>query len=276
MTGAGGHGSAHRQGTGTGQGGGNKLRQARLAASLYLSHWQYGKAAHTVPALSPALDQKTRSLGAFERRASWTAFSSFWGDWSQYQLQPMWMPSSLAKSAGMVFQRTWQLIETQSSGPRSGSLSAAGWVSSIIPPWHTAHRSMAHWQLNTPCARLAGSDLLYHLSLVLLRLWATPKEDYGISIEKVVSLPPLVLSREFLVTPEVSTWDMVIKICSRATLFCPLSWRSPAENTSVGEILAPLKVASHVYILQGSTAPPLDPMTWVRSWCWRGSLSTSS
>ena len=70
-----------------------------------------------------------------------------------------------------------------------------------------------HRQLKVSlCARLAGSDWLHHLPLVLLGLWSVPREDSPISSFAAVFGSLLVLPGEFLDSPELPSPEYLCRV----------------------------------------------------------------
>jgi hypothetical protein len=104
---------------------------------------------------------------------------------------------------------------------------------------------------------LAGVEWPQHLPWALLGLRAAPKEDSGVFSAELACGAPLTLPGQFITAeePPPATYMERIRFASR-----PPPTRPPTYAEMVAKPPATLMAAKFVYVPQGGTIPPLEPL----------------
>jgi len=107
-------------------------------------------------------------------------------------------------------------------------------------------------------ARLAGSDWLSHLPLVLLGLRATPKEDTGFSVSEAVFGSALTLPGEMLDVPELHS-DSYLRKIERAVNGFAVNPPHHVRSTTPPRVPAALMKSKFVFVREDTVKPTLAP-----------------
>ena len=139
-------------------------------------------------------------------------------------LQTCWPEMALlasisAESCVWAFLSTWisrfgvPVILTSDRGAQftssvwSGFCSSLGILASTTTSFHPQSNGMIEWfhcsLKSALLSRLASSDWVLHLPLVLLGLRIVPKDDSDLSVSKAIYGSPLTVPGEFLRSPEL-------------------------------------------------------------------------
>ena len=107
-------------------------------------------------------------------------------------------------------------------------------------------------------ARLAGSDWMSHLPLVLLGLRATPKDDTGLSVSEAVYGSALTLPGEMLDVPELPS-DSFLRKVERAVDGFAVPPPHHVRPTSPSQLPAALVTTKFVFVRDDTVKPTLAP-----------------
>ena len=103
-------------------------------------------------------------------------------------------------------------------------------------------------------ARLAGSDWMSHLPLVLLGLRATPKDDTGLSVSEAVYGSALTLPGEMLDVPELTS-DSFLRKVERAVDGFAVHPPHHVRPTSSSQLPAALRTTKFVFVRDDTVKP---------------------
>ena len=133
------------------------------------------------------------------------------------------------------------MIQTTSFHPQSNGMIAC---------FHCLLQSSLH-------ARLAGSNWVLHLSLVMLGLCSAPKDDSGFSPAEAVYRSPLSLPGEFLDHPEFPPEVFLLRVNRAVSGFSGPPHPHVISSPQPQPLPRALMTAEFVFVRDNASKPPL-------------------